>query len=69
VVTSRHEGFDTNTAGWESFNGTLARTQNGSLCSTENPGAATVTRKTGTVYTISDSLGGNLPTVRSTVAR
>jgi hypothetical protein len=39
------------------------------LCSTENPGAATVTRKTGTVYAISDSLGGNLPTVRSTVAR
>ena len=62
-------GFDTGTAGWGSFNGTLGRSTNGSLCSTENPGAATVTRKTGTVYTISDSVGGNLPTVRSTLAR
>jgi hypothetical protein len=62
-------GFDTDTAGWGSFNGTLARTENGSLCSTSNPGAATVTRRTGDVFTISDSQGaGNVPTVRSTVA-
>src|SRR3954464_12934028 len=62
-------GFDTNTAGWGSFGGSLARTLNGSLCATINPGAATATRQTGDVYTISDSQGtGNLPTVRSTVA-
>ena len=64
-----NSGFDTNTAGWGSFGGSLARTLNGELCSTTNPGAATVTRQTGAVYTISDSQGaGNLPTVRSTVA-
>jgi len=60
--------FDTDTAGWGSFGGTLTRTENGSLCSTTNPGAATVTRRIGTVYTISDSQGGNQPTVRSTAA-
>ena len=62
-------GFDTNTAGWGSFGGSLVRTLNGSPCSTTNPGAATAVRQTGDVYTISDSQGsGNLPTVRSTVA-
>src|SRR4051794_7291114 len=62
-------GFDTSTAGWGSFGGSLARTLNGSPCLSTNPGAATVTRQTGDVYTISDSQGaGNVPTVRSTVA-
>jgi hypothetical protein len=61
-------GFDTDTAGWGSFGGVLARTENGVLCSTSNPGAATVTRQAGSVYTISDSQGGNHPTVPSTVA-
>jgi hypothetical protein len=61
-------GFDTGTSGWGSFSGTLARTTNGSTCSTTNPGAATVTRQTGSVYTISDSQGGNLPTVPATSA-
>jgi hypothetical protein len=61
-------GFDVNTAGWGSFGGTVARTENGSQCTTTIPGAATVTRQTGDVYTLSDSQGGNQPTVRSTLA-
>jgi hypothetical protein len=61
-------GFDMGTAGWGSFGGTLARSENGSLCWSMVPGAATVTRRTGSVYTISDSQGGHQPTVRSTVA-
>jgi hypothetical protein len=60
--------FDTDTAGWGSFDGTLARTENGSLCWSTNLGSATVTRRNGSVYTISDSQGGYQPTVRSTVA-
>jgi hypothetical protein len=60
--------FDTDTSGWRSFGGTLARTDNGSLCWSTNSGAATVTHRTGSVYTISDSQGGAQPTVRSTVA-
>ena len=61
-------GFDTGTAGWGSFGGSLARTENGGLCWSQNTGAATVTHRSGSVYTISDSQGGNQPTVRSTVA-
>jgi hypothetical protein len=61
-------GFDTGTAGWGSFGGTLARTNDGGLCWSTNMGSATVTHQSGSVYTISDSQGGNEPTVRSTVA-
>jgi hypothetical protein len=60
--------FDADTSGWGSFGGTLARTGNGSLCWSTNPGTATVTQRTGSVYTISDSQGGYQPSVSSTVA-
>jgi len=60
-------GFDVDTSGWGSFGGSLARTPNGLTCATTNPGAATVTHRTGGTYTISDSQGGNRPTVSSTV--
>src|SRR3954453_10127119 len=63
-----NSGFDTDTSGWGSFGGTLTRTESGSPCLNGNAGAATATLQTGTVYTISDSQGGNQPTVRSTVA-
>jgi hypothetical protein len=63
-----NRGFDVDTSGWGSSGGALSRTEDGSTCSTANPGAATVTRRTGGVYTISDAAGGNQPTVRSTVA-
>ena len=42
-------GFDTDTAGWGSFGGSLSRSLNGSPCSTTNPGAANVTRQSGDV--------------------
>ena len=61
-------GFDTGTSGWGSAGGTLARTENGSTCWSTSTGAALVTHRTGSAYTISDSQGGNEPTVRSTVA-
>jgi hypothetical protein len=63
-----NSGFDTDTSGWGSFGGTLARTETGSPCANGNPGAATATVQTGAVYTISDSQGGNEPTVGSTIA-
>jgi hypothetical protein len=63
-------GFDADTSGWGSFGGTVARTETSrspAWCA-PNAGAATITQRTGSVYTLSDSQGGYQPTVRSTVA-